>query len=109
MHILAIDIGGTGIKATILDETGQMLTEPVRVPTPKPCGPQTFLDIVARLTHDLPAFECVAVGFPGVVRYGKTWTAPLLGNNLWHGFDLASALERQWSAPILWSTYSLGL
>jgi len=29
---LAIDIGGTGLKASVVDETGQMLTDRVRLP-----------------------------------------------------------------------------
>ena len=41
---LAIDIGGTGLKASVLDESGQMVTKRVRVPTPKPCPPETLLD-----------------------------------------------------------------
>ena len=32
---LAIDIGGTGLKALVLDERGEKLTERVRVETPQ--------------------------------------------------------------------------
>ena len=35
-RILAIDVGGTGLKAAIIDADGQMKTERVRVATPHP-------------------------------------------------------------------------
>lgn len=100
MHILAIDIGGTGLKAAILDEAGQMLTERVRVPTPHPCGPSVFLEAIGKLVAPLPAYERIAVGFPGVVRHGKTLSAPMLGNDLWHDFDLAGALQKLLERPV---------
>ena len=36
---LAIDIGGTGLKASVLDDSGKMVRKHVRVPTPYPCTP----------------------------------------------------------------------
>ena len=33
---LSIDIGGSGLKASVLDDKGEMLTERVRVATPSP-------------------------------------------------------------------------
>ena len=37
LRILAIDVGGTGLKAAVLDAAGEMLTERVRLKTPHPC------------------------------------------------------------------------
>jgi len=31
---LAIDVGGTGLKASVIDDSGKLLTERVRVDTP---------------------------------------------------------------------------
>ena len=40
MKILGFDIGGTGIKAAVVDtKTGELLTERHRIPTPKPATP----------------------------------------------------------------------
>ena len=36
LRTLAIDIGGTGIKASVLDFAGKMLVERVRIATPYP-------------------------------------------------------------------------
>ena len=43
VRTLAIDIGGTGLKALILDEAGTALTERVRVETPRPATPTAIL------------------------------------------------------------------
>ena len=36
LQTLAIDIGGTGLKASVLDDSGKMVEKHVRVPTPYP-------------------------------------------------------------------------
>jgi polyphosphate glucokinase len=99
MHILAIDVGGTGLKAAVLDEEGNMLTERVRVPTPHPLVPDRLVAELAGLVGPLPAYDCVSVGFPGVVRHGRVVTAPNLGTKVFRGFDLASALESRLGRP----------
>ena len=97
---LAIDIGGTGLKASVLDAKGNMLTERVRVPTPPKCPPKLMVETLARLVAPLPAYDRVSVGFPGVVRRGKIWTAHNLGQDAWKGFDLDLALTRKLGKPV---------
>jgi len=102
-RILAIDIGGTGLKAALVDRRGKMLTERLRVKTPHPSPPKTVLAELGKLVR---AFEIdssvigVSVGFPGVVRDGRIRTAPNLGTERWKGFDLAGALRRRWKKPV---------
>jgi polyphosphate glucokinase len=72
LKTLAIDVGGTGLKASVLDEAGQMLVKRVRVPTPYPCHPEILLNALADLTAPLPPSERISIGFPGVVRQGKS-------------------------------------
>ena len=100
MQILAIDIGGTGLKAAVLDSEGNMLTERVRVETPQPCGPALLVDTLVKLVEPLPVYERVSVGFPGVVRKGKVVTAPNLGTEAFRGFDLGAALEERLGKPV---------
>ncbi|MFP3607032.1 ROK family protein, partial [Paraburkholderia sp. SIMBA_053] len=54
-RILAIDVGGTGLKAAIIDANGQMQTERLRVATPHPCTPQQLVDALAKLVEPLIA------------------------------------------------------
>jgi polyphosphate glucokinase len=98
---LAIDIGGTGIKAAVLDDAGHMISERRRVPTPpKPVAPQALLGAIDEAVTPLGSFERVSVGFPGYVRDGRVLTAPNLGTELLAGFDLQSALAEHWGKPV---------
>src|SRR5262249_22792234 len=84
---LAFDIGGSGLKASILDEKGEMITPRVRLETPRPCPPKVLLEKFTELTAQLPPFDRVAVGFPGVVRRGRTLAGGDLGGTGWIGHD----------------------
>jgi polyphosphate glucokinase len=99
-RILAIDVGGTGLKAAILNGGGEILTDRMRVETPHPCKPESLVDALVNLVEPLSGFECVSVGFPGVVRHGTIVTAPNLGTKELSGFDLAGALEERLGKPV---------
>jgi polyphosphate glucokinase len=73
---LAIDIGGSRVKASVLDASGSMLADRVVIATPYPCPPDVLVSAIATLAGQLPAFERVSVGFPGVVRDGRVLSAP---------------------------------
>lgn len=96
---LSIDIGGTGLKASVLDTAGQFVVPPVRVPTPHPIDPPSLVHALAELVQPLPHWDRIAVGFPGVVRKGVIRTAPNLGTDAFHGFDLGAALADALGAP----------
>jgi polyphosphate glucokinase len=97
---LAIDIGGSRLKASILDEDGEMLTDRVRMDTPSPCPPEVLLSSLEDLVSQLPQYDRVSVGFPGVVRKGKIYGAINLGPQYWQGYDLEKALEEQFGKPV---------
>ena len=96
---LAIDIGGTRLKAGILDEVGTMIAGPERVDTPHPSGPSDIVAALTQLVRPLGSFDRISVGFPGVVRGGRVLTAPNLGNQAWHAFPLASDLTQRLGKP----------
>jgi polyphosphate glucokinase len=98
---LAIDIGGSGIKAALLDDDGSMIGERQRVPTPpKPIAPEALVRAIDEAASPLGDFERVSVGFPGYVRDGRVLTAPNLGSEVLAGFDLQSALTGRWGKPV---------
>lgn len=102
LRILAVDIGGTGIKADVLDVEANLLTERVRIKTPEPpLKPDTLLSAIVRLVEPLKSLEFnrISVGFPGVVRRGVILTAPNLGTETLGGFDLAAALAENLGYP----------
>ncbi|HEY7085221.1 MAG TPA: ROK family protein [Hyphomicrobiaceae bacterium] len=96
---LAVDIGGTNIKASVLDAVGQLAAQQIRSPTPKPATPQAVLDLIGQLAAQLPAFQRISVGFPGVVRGGQIVTAPNLGTPHWAGCQLIDALAERFGTP----------
>ena len=100
MKTLAVDIGGTGIKAIVLDEKGNPLTERGRIPTPKPASPSAVTKTIVELAKGQGEYDRVSVGFPGVIRHGVVYTAPNLGNALWKGFNLVSALTTKLKRPV---------
>ena len=93
-RVLSIDIGGTGLKAAIIDLQGKLISEYVRVPTPHPCPPALMVKTLATLVAPLNRFDCIAIGFPGVVRGPRVLTAPHLGTELYAGFDLATRVSK---------------
>jgi len=97
---LAIDIGGTGLKASILNGTGRMLVERIRAATPDPCRPEILLRAIAHLTAPLPAFDRVSIGFPGVIRDGYVITAPHFGTKAWQGYPMEAAVSRRFGKPV---------
>ena len=94
-NILSIDIGGTGLKASVIDRHGTMIADKVRVPTPHPSPPGVLVETIASLVKPLPQFDRVAIGFPGAVRANIILTAPHLGDEIWHGLDLAALVSER--------------
>lgn len=96
---LAIDIGGTGLKAIVLDAKGKPLTERVRVGTPRPATPKSVVGALAKIAGALRArYDRVSVGFPGVVQEGVTKSAPNL-HPAWAGYALARELAKKLGKP----------
>ena len=99
LRILAIDIGGTGLKASVVDETGHLLVGRRRLATPYPCPPSVMLDVLAQLVEALPPHNRIAIGFPGVVHGGRVVTAPHVGTEEWAGFPLCAAASERFGGP----------
>jgi polyphosphate glucokinase len=99
LHTLAIDIGGTGLKASVLDGEGKMIVARVRMATPPSAKPEEMLDALAGLVKPLPAYDRISAGFPGVVREGLVLTAHAFGTKLWRGFPLQDKLGDKFGKP----------
>jgi polyphosphate glucokinase len=96
---LAIDIGGSGIKMMALSANAKPLTERLRAETPLNPTPARILDVMERLRTGMPPFDRVSVGFPGVIKQGRTLTAANLHPD-WIGYDFQGELESRWSKPV---------
>ena len=109
---LAIDIGGSGLKALTLDAKGKALIDRIRVPTPYPLPPKRLIAELAGLVRPIENYDRVSVGFPWMVRDGRVLSSPhlVLSNGpdskvdpkslkAWTNFDLASALAKALGKP----------
>ena len=96
---LAVDIGGTGMKVMALDARGNPLSERLRTPTPDPATPTAMLEGLDEMRKQLPKCDRVSVGFPGVIKQGKTLTAANLHPD-WIAFPLRNTLEKRWGLPV---------
>lgn len=100
VNTLAIDIGGTGLKATVVGPDGSLLCDRVRIDTPVGSPPDAIVALLVELVRDLPSYERVSVGFPGMVRKNVVLTAPNLGHEGWAGYRLAEALQHELGRPV---------
>lgn len=72
MELLGIDIGGSGIKASIVDaSTGQILSERKRIPTPQPAKPKAVAEVVNEIIKSLNWNGPIGVSFPTIIKNGK--------------------------------------
>lgn len=97
---LAIDIGGSRLKAGVLNSAAQFVAGPVRVNTPAQATPDAVIGALLGLIGTLGAYERVSVGFPGAVRNGTVLTAPNLDSASWQRFPLAQELARRLGHPV---------
>ena len=111
---LAVDCGGGGIKASVLDAAGTLHAPPVRVPTPYPLPPQRLVQTVAELGAALPPFDRATVGMPGMIRHGVVVATPHYVTRsgprsavlpelvaAWAGCDVRALLEERLAVPVL--------
>jgi polyphosphate glucokinase len=93
-RILSIDVGGTGLKAAVLNRDGELVSDHLRVLTPNPCPPDLLVKTLKLLVAPFKTYDCVAIGFPGVVRGPKVITAPNLGTPMFANYALAAKVSK---------------
>ena len=99
LKFLSVDIGGSHIKATILNDKGALLMDYEKLPTPIPANPENVVNTIKKLAKSFPGYDNVSVGFPGYVKKGVIKTAPNLGNEFWKDFDLSKKLGTELGKP----------
>jgi len=97
--ILAIDIGGSHIKSTMLDYQGNILVVYKSMVTPKSATPENVLKTIKSLTSSFDGYNLISVGFPGYVRDGIVFTAPNLSPKDWNKIPLAQMIENELGKP----------
>lgn len=77
MQVLGIDVGGTGIKANIVDtDTGEMAGEKFKIKTPSPSTPDAIIECLKEVVSNYDWMgKKVGIGFPSVIKNGTSLTA----------------------------------
>ena len=96
---LSIDIGGSGLKAMLLDAEGKSVSKRLRILTPSVPTPSAVLSVLDEFRAPFPDFDRVSVGFPGVVKRGVTILAVNLHPD-WCNFPLQNKLAERWGKPV---------
>lgn len=93
---IGVDIGGTGIKAGIVDlETGTLDSDRIRIPTPEGAHPADVLETVREVLNTLGVADStlpLGVAFPAIVKYGKTLSAANISKD-WVDFEAEKFFE----------------
>ncbi|MEZ5184720.1 MAG: ROK family protein [Candidatus Nanopelagicales bacterium] len=113
MRTLAIDCGGSGIKGSVLDAQGGLLAQRIRLKTPYPLPPRRFVKILLRIAEQLPDFDRVTVGMPGMIRHGVVIVTPHYPNlsgpytqkdpdfdAQWRHWDATGHLQEAFGKPV---------
>jgi polyphosphate glucokinase len=71
-EVLGIDVGGTGMKAALVDvESGELLSDRHRVDTPKPATPDAMAAAMRQLLDEFDYAGTVGCCFPTIVVDGQ--------------------------------------
>jgi polyphosphate glucokinase len=104
---LGIDIGGTGVKAAVVNlTTGELVSRRVRLATPKPSTPQAVAETVRQVVdaiaadYPLPADLPVGAGLPGVIKRGQVMTAANIDKS-WIGTSAADLFSEVLGRTVL--------
>jgi len=94
---LGIDIGGTGIKGAVVDlDTGDLVTERLKLATPPGGEPEAIVTTVLELIDQLGGLEDgvpVGVCFPAIVKHGRTMSAANVSKK-WIGLEAEALFEK---------------
>lgn len=87
MHILGIDVGGSGIKgAPVNTTTGQLLAERIRIKTPKDAEPEPVAEVVAQVAQAFHWKGPIGIGFPAPIKSGIAMMAANISEK-WVGMN----------------------
>lgn len=94
MKVFGLDIGGSGVKGAPVDvDTGTMLTERMRIPTPQPAAPDAVIATAVEVIRHFGWTGPIGCGFPAVVKQGVVHTAANIAPE-WIGLDVRSGLQQ---------------
>lgn len=98
-RILSLDIGGSSIKAALLNPNGAVLEPLHKCPTPPGSTPSSLLEVIADLISSFSNYQAISIGFPGAIKHETILTAPNIGTARWAGTPLAALASARFNCP----------
>ena len=101
MGTLGIDVGGSGVKGAIVDTSnGALLSDRVRIPTPKPSTPEKIAAVVSELVTTLDYSGPAGCSFPTVMVNGQACTAGNIDES-WRGTQVDDLFQEATGLPFV--------
>ena len=98
-QILGIDIGGSGIKGALVDtESGELASERIRIPTPRPATPDSVAATVRELVSGHDYSGPIGCCFPTIVVDGVAKSASNMGEE-WRDLAVDEAFSAATGLP----------
>ncbi len=98
-RVLGVDIGGTGIKAGVVDMSeGRVVSDILTRPT-QPSTPENVSRVIAEIVRDLDWHGPIGCGYPGVVINGVAMTAVHLSKD-WLNKNVAQTIAAAVNVPV---------
>lgn len=99
MEILGIDIGGSGIKGGLVNvETGELVSERLRLNTPQPATPKAVVATVDALVKRFAWGGVVGCTFPAIMRRGVAHSAANV-DSAWIGTNAEELIRQKTGNP----------
>ncbi|MFK7933010.1 MAG: polyphosphate--glucose phosphotransferase [Saprospiraceae bacterium] len=100
-QVLGIDIGGSGIKGAVVDlNTGELVTERMRLLTPQPAVPKAVAETVKELVKKIGwEGKPIGCGFPAIIQHGVAKSAANI-DDAWIGTNAAQLLTKATGCPV---------
>ncbi len=98
--ILAFDVGGSFVKAGLVDALdGRVMGEVLRRPTPEGGAPGEVIALLASMADELPSAGPIGLAFPAVAKRGVALTAANVDKR-WIGTNAQALLEERTGRPV---------
>jgi polyphosphate glucokinase len=96
--LVGVDVGGSGVKAALVDLGTGQATGRIRVETPQPPTPAAIAEAVTTLVRHFPGTGAIGCTLPAVVRNGEVRTATNIDES-WIGTHAATVFSRATDRP----------
>jgi len=100
MEILGLDVGGSALKGAVVNvETGEMVTERVRIATPDGAKPSDMALVAAEIVKKLNWKGPIGCGFPAVIKNGVAYSAANIDSS-WIGTNVSKIFSMAANCPV---------